>query len=531
MSKNKLVTLILLMGLVMTGLILVQTNSIKKAADIREEQFDQTVRQMLSLVIRKMEEHEAILLIEEELLRSYQQGISSFEDGLLSSILPNGNVRQNFALSFNYSRNPQGYQEQIEFEFTDTLLSIGQTSRGRPGQFPSGFDYLHDYNLRQKSALERQIKENAQLINRLLFPYRPIEERLDAVFLEKTLREELKLQGINLDFKYAVKSFLRGEESLISSSNDFRPTKNVKEYALPLFPNDYERRTANYLVVYFPKRTGYLLNLTGIMVIPTFVLTILLIAIFTYTIFIIFRQKKLSQIKNDFINNMTHELKTPISTISLASQMLQDGSISNTPRTIEHISNVINQESKRLSFQVEKVLQMAIFNEGRMKLRFREIEINELVRGVIGNFELRVNNKNGDLTSDLKATNDIIKGDEVHITNVVFNLLDNAVKYSNETPEIIVSTESRKESLVLSIADKGIGIAKEHQSQIFERFYRVPTGNVHNVKGFGLGLSYVKKIVDAHNGKIIVESVPNKGTKFSIYFPVVNNKKKNGTKG
>ena len=267
------------------------------------------------------------------------------------------------------------------------------------------------------------------------------------------------------------------------------------------------------------------------MVIPIFILTSLLIAIFAYTIFIIFRQKKLSQIKNDFINNMTHELKTPISTISLASQMLQDGSISTTPKTIEHISQVINQESKRLSYQVEKVLQMAIFNEGRLKLRFKELDMNELVRGVIGNFELRVKNSNGDIRSDLQAKNDLIKGDEVHITNVVFNLLDNAVKYSHEIPDITVTTESWKESLVLSVADKGIGIPKEHHSQIFERFYRVPTGNVHNVKGFGLGLSYVKKIVDAHNGKIIVESVPNKGTKFSIYFPLVNNKKKNGTKG
>ena len=264
------------------------------------------------------------------------------------------------------------------------------------------------------------------------------------------------------------------------------------------------------------------------MVIPIMVLTGLLIAIFSYTIWIIFRQKQLSQIKNDFINNMTHELKTPISTISLASQMLQDGSISNTPKTIEHISGVIFQESKRLSFQVEKVLQMAIFNEGRMKLRFKDLRLNELVRGVIGNFELRVKNSNGHLNYELNAKHDIFKGDEVHITNVVFNLLDNAVKYSHEIPEISVTTESRRDVVILSVADKGIGIAKEHQSQIFERFYRVPTGNVHNVKGFGLGLSYVKKIIDAHNGKIIVESIPNKGTKFSIYFPL-NNKKNHGS--
>jgi two-component system, OmpR family, phosphate regulon sensor histidine kinase PhoR len=531
MSRNKLVTLIVLMGLVMTGLILVQTNSIKKAADIREGQFDQTVTQMLTQVIRKMEEHETQSLFEEELLRVYQQGTATPESVFPESELPGALSSESYSLSFSISRNIQFFKEPIEFEFSDSVFSQGPTSRGMPGQFPSAFDKLHDYNLQQKQLLERRLRENVQFFQRVFFRNLPIEDRLDAEFLEKTLREELRVQGINLDFKFAVKTFWRGEESIIAGSPDFKTTKRVKEYRFPLFPNDYVTRKANYLVVYFPKRTGYLLNLTGIMVIPIVILTSLLIAIFAYTIFIIFRQKKLSQIKNDFINNMTHELKTPISTISLASQMLQDASIATTPRTIEHISNVINQESKRLSFQVEKVLQMAIFNEGRLKLRFRELEINELVRGVISNFELRVKNSNGELHSDLQAINDVIKGDEVHITNVVFNLLDNAVKYSNEIPDITVTTESRKESVILSIADRGIGIAKEHHTQIFERFYRVPTGNVHNVKGFGLGLSYVKKIVDAHNGKIIVESVPNKGTKFNIYFPVVNNKKKNGTKG
>jgi two-component system phosphate regulon sensor histidine kinase PhoR len=531
MSKNKLVTLIVIMGLVLSGLIFVQFNSIKIAADMKEDQFDQTVRQMLAVVIRKLEENEVENLLEEELLKANELGFSSFENNLLGNILPQGIGRQNFALSFSYSQSQLGITEQIEFEYSDTSYVVGNTTRGMPGQFPSAFDKLHDYNLEQKRLLERQIREDIQLIHRIFFRNRPIEERLDIDWLDRVLRDELRLQGINLDYRFAVKSYSRGEESLIAGSPDFKTSRKVKEYATPLFPNDYEIRKANWLVVYFPKRTGYLLNLTGFMVIPIVALTGLLIAIFTYTIFIIFRQKKLSQIKNDFINNMTHELKTPISTISLASQMLQDGTISTTPRTIEHISNVINQESKRLSYQVEKVLQMAIFNEGRLKLRFRELEINELVQGVIGNFELRVKNSNGELNYDLKATRDILQGDEVHITHVVFNLLDNAVKYSNGMPLITVATETRKDSVVISIADKGIGIAREYQSQIFERFYRVPTGNVHDVKGFGLGLSYVKKIVDAHNGKIIVDSVPGKGTKFSIYFPVVNNNKKNGTKG
>jgi two-component system phosphate regulon sensor histidine kinase PhoR len=527
MSKQKLVTLIVLMALVMTGLILVQINSIQKSARIREEQFDQTVRQILSQVVLKMEEHERVLILEEELYAARQQDTALLTLPAFGNLLPRGLQEANLSLSFNYSSTTHSLQPRVEYQFTDTIISLRNTTRGRPGDFPSAFDKLHDYNLQQQRLLEQRLSENFQLLQRLFFRSRPIEERIDVGFLTKTLSEDLLFQGISLDYRYAIKTFPTGQEKTISESPGFKSVKKKKEYTHVLFPNDiYE--IPNYLVIYFPKRSGFLIRATGIMVIPTFILTSLLIAIFAYTIYIILKQKKLSQIKNDFINNMTHELKTPISTISLASQMLQDETISNTPKTIAHISSVINQESKRLSYQVEKVLQMAVFNEGRLKLRFREFELNDLVRTVIASFELRVKNKNGVLHTDLRASNDKIYGDEIHITNVVFNLLDNAFKYSNEIPEITVTTETRRESVVLTVADKGIGIPREHQEQIFERFYRVPTGNVHNVKGFGLGLSYVKKIVEAHNGKILVESAVNKGTQFSIYFPF-NNKNNHGT--
>ncbi len=526
MSRKRLVTLIIGMGLVLAGLILVQTNSIKIAAQIREEQFDQTVRHVLSQVVRKMEEHERVMILEEE-LNSNQQNMNQIMPPF-GNLIPRSLQNPGFNLSFSFSQTPQSFQQQIEFEFTDTVASLDITSRGKPGDFPSAFDKLHDYNIQQQRLLEKRMTDNAKLLQRLFWRSRPIEERIDNEFLKNTLIDEFRVQGIDLDYRYAVKTFQRGEEKFITGSPDYKNFKRRKEYTQVLFPNDVYEIIPNYLVVYFPKRSGYLMKATGIMVIPTIIFTGLLIAIFAYTLFIILRQKKLSEIKNDFINNMTHELKTPISTISLASQMLQDETISNTPNTIAHISGVINQESKRLSYQVEKVLQMAVFNEGRLKLRLRDLGLNDLVRNVIASFELRIKNKNGVLSVKLDAANDLIKGDEVHITNVVFNLLDNAVKYSREVPEISVSTRNGKDSVVLSISDKGIGIAKEHQDQIFERFFRVPTGNVHNVKGFGLGLSYVKKIVEVHNGRITVESAVNKGTTFSIYFPV-NNTKHNGT--
>jgi two-component system phosphate regulon sensor histidine kinase PhoR len=528
MSKKRLVTLIVSMALVLAGLIVVQINSIQVASKIREEQFDQTVRHALSQVVRKMEEHERVLLLEEELSMANGQSYNVLDIPSFGKLIPWGLKDPNFSLSFSYSRSTQSVHQQLEFEFTDTIANLDQTTRGMPGDFPSAFDKLHDYNLQQQRLLQQRLSDNAQMLQKFFFRSRPIENRVNEEFLQATLQEEFRFQEINLDYEYAVKSF-RGEEKIIIGSKGFGSyKKKYKDFPLALFPNDYEQQP-NYLVVFFPKRSGYLLKSTGIMVIPTIILTSMLVAIFVSTILIIFKQKKLSQIKNDFINNMTHELKTPISTISLASQMLQDDTISNTPKTIAHISNVINQESKRLGYQVEKVLQMAIFNEGRLKLRFHPFDLNDLVRNVIMSFDIRIKNKNGILRTDLQVMNEKVNGDEVHITNVVFNLLDNAVKYSHEIPEITVSTICGKDSVILSVADTGIGIPKEHQDQIFERFFRVPTGNVHNVKGFGLGLSYVKKIVDAHNGKIIVESTVGKGTKFSIYFPL-NNKNNHGTK-
>lgn len=524
MSRKMLITLIALMVLVMVGLIFVQVNSIIKASEIREEQFDRTIKTSLSQVIKELEVYETKMLIEDEKRR--EQNSSSFhgpED--FDNIIPRSGTGSNINISFSYSQQSiQGtLREEVQVSVIDSFQIQTGSGRGRPGEFPSAFDKLHDYNIQQQQLLEKRINDNTRFLQK--FFYRGgllIEERINPEFLESVLKKEFQEAGINLDFKYAIETSNLGMQRIIFGSKDYNPGRK-KPYSELLFPNDVYDLKPNYLNVYFPKRTGYLLKATGLMVIPTFILTSLLIGIFVYTILIILRQKKLSLIKNDFINNMTHELKTPISTISLASQMLQDHGITTTQKTIDHISQVIYQESKRLSYQVEKVLQMAIFNEGKLKLRFREIDMNNLVMNVINNFEIRVQNKNGELTSDLHATNPVVYGDEVHITNVVFNLLDNAVKYSNGNPEINVTTDTRDKFVIVSVKDKGIGIPKEHQEQIFEKFYRVPTGNIHNVKGFGLGLSYVKKIVEAHNGSIKVESTINKGTKFSLFFPVNSN--------
>ena len=530
MSKKVIISLIVLMALVMTSLILVQTNSIQKAFKIREEQFDQTVSRILRRVVDRLERDEASR-ISNGAYSSSANSSSLFpnsrrETGLLQKRTSDVNV----SFRFSQRRGSTAFSDEFSIQYSDTVVVV-ENERGRPGEFPSAFDMYHDYDSYIRQQYEQRLDERAEMVriiqNQIIFAQLPLQDRINQQLLERILRAEFRENGIDLDFKYAVKTYPHGEEKFVFGDPDYKPD-NRKEYRDVLFPRDIPEPKPNYLRVYFPKRDTYLLKETGIMVIPAAVLTFMLIAIFVYTILIILRQKKLSMIKNDFINNMTHELKTPISTISLASQMLHDNSISNTPKTIEHISNVILQESKRLSFQVEKVLQMAVFNEGRLKLKFKELHFNQLVGTVVHNFELRVKNKGGKLETELLAEKDLMKGDEIHITNVIFNLLDNAVKYSRGEPEIRIKTENKNGYLLVSVEDNGIGIAKEHQDQIFERFFRVPTGNVHDVKGFGLGLSYVKKIIDSHQGKIKVESALNKGTKFTIYFPL--NTKENGKK-
>jgi signal transduction histidine kinase len=240
-----------------------------------------------------------------------------------------------------------------------------------------------------------------------------------------------------------------------------------------------------------------------------------------------FKQKRLSKVKNDFVNNMTHELKTPISTISLASQMLKDNSIPVESKNMGHISNIIDDETKRLSCQVEKVLKTALFNKGKIKIKPKELDVHSIIENVVKSFYIQVEQKDGNIQKSLNADNHVAKVDEVHFTNIIFNLLDNAVKYSNEAPEINIETKNSSGNLVIGIQDNGVGIRKKDQNKIFDQFYRVPTGNRHDVKGFGLGLNYVKRMVEQHGGNISLESEYKKGTRFEIIIPL-NNQQKNG---
>ncbi len=257
--------------------------------------------------------------------------------------------------------------------------------------------------------------------------------------------------------------------------------------------------------------------------IPSFAFTLILLIVFLYTIIVAFRQKKLTEMKNDFINNMTHEFKTPISTISLAAQMLNDNSVRKSPKMLEHISDVINDETKRLRFQVEKVLQMSMFERQKATLRLQDVDANVVIANIVHTFKIKVEKYGGTITAELDAAESTINVDEMHFTNVIFNLLDNAVKYRREDVPLHLQVSTRdieNDRLLITVADNGIGIRKEDLKKIFDKFYRVSTGNRHDVKGFGLGLAYVHKMVGELGGSISVESELKSGTKFKIILPL-----------
>ncbi len=344
---------------------------------------------------------------------------------------------------------------------------------------------------------------------------RPVMQRADSTVLRNCLSTELANNGVNLPFAFSVNT-AGGRE--IYATSDYDPKVN-DIYSIPLFGNtDVSYR----LSVEFPNKHNYIFSSVRF-IIPSLAFSAILLVVFLYTVILAFRQKKLTEMKTDFVNNMTHELKTPIATISLAAQMLEDSSVRKSPESIKHLAGVISDESKRLRFQVEKVLHLSVIDNAESSLKFTDVNANEIIENVVTNFKLKVERQGGTLFADLEATDSDIHVDQLQFTNVIHNLLENALKYSREDvePELSVLTNNPDgRHLEIRVKDNGIGIHKDDLKRIFDKFYRVSTGNRHDVKGFGLGLAYVKKMITAFHGTIQVESTPGEGSTFIMRLPL-----------
>jgi two-component system, OmpR family, phosphate regulon sensor histidine kinase PhoR len=342
-----------------------------------------------------------------------------------------------------------------------------------------------------------------------------MNSEIDAPLLEFLLTTEFEKRNIKADFEYGIydcthEKMVYGDYvSLKESNGKIEKRTNLPKWATASY----------YFGVQFPNRESQILNQMGIWSFSSVVL-LLVIVFFAYTLFVILKQKRLSEIQKDFINNMTHEFKTPIATIAVSTEVLKSPAILQQPERLHNYTTIIENENNRLKQHVERVLQMARLEKEEVSLKREELNFYEILDAVINAMSLNITEGNGRITTNYYAVQATVLADKHHVTNVVSNLIDNAVKYCDHTPEIIVRTHNEANYFVLQIIDNGIGISPENQKKIFQKFYRVPTGNVHNVKGFGLGLNYVKQIVEAHRGRISVQSKEGNGSTFTIFFPL-----------
>jgi len=485
------------MAIALLGLLAMQLMYLEKMVAMRESQFSEIVRRSLYSVSTMLEQNETKYYLEKDLAEAEQMYTGIAQDDFY----------------FDKSREAT----------IDTTLNTEDPSKLRPANRNTLKDLNDSYQMKQE-ILKNQYMHQQGLLNEVIFTIlnessdRPINERADSATVASYLRSELEFNGLTLPFEFAIVNRSNG---MVYKTSGYSPMSQQDVYTQVLFPNDPKNKQ-NMLNITFPSKSDYIFSSVKFLV-PSLAFTFLLLGVFLYTISVAFKQKKLSEIKNDFINNMTHEFKTPISSISIAAQMLNDDSVRKSPETLKHISRVINDETKRLRFQVEKVLQLSLFDRKNATMRLEEEDANASIYNVINTFKLKVEKFGGHINAALDAEDPIINVDRMHFTNVIFNLLDNAVKYRREDvpPELEVSTINPDDDHVqITVADNGIGMKREDLKRIFERFYRVSTGDRHDVKGFGLGLAYVHKMIDLFGGTIRAESEVGKGSKFIITLPL-----------
>jgi signal transduction histidine kinase len=513
MKRITIVLLAVFFSLAISGLILIQLYWIRGAIAITDQQFRYLANKALESVVLGLEE--------KELIQNIVEDIDPASTDSVTAIVPSNSplakklqrYQSNSALLEMYGLNNPGKPIAITSSGHKIYLSSENISTFSTDEATEPSSQIANSEI--KGRVTNKIVSLEKIMEKILRNTPDIRERINPEKLKDELRTALNNVGIYLDFEFSIRS---GRYGTIWKTPGYNDKPGTNKFIIQLFPND-PVPSQNQIVLYCLQEQHYKFEKIGNLGFITLLFTLILLILSTGTFIVIFRQKKISEIRNDFINNMTHELKTPISTISLASQMMADKTIAEKDKNIDGLAKVISDESMRLKFQVEKVLQMAIFERMKMKLNLVETDVHSIIEKAVENFALQIGNRNGMITTDLKATRTFVYIDEIHFLNSISNLIDNAIKYSKDKPDITVSTWNNKKGIMITIEDKGIGISKENLRRIFDKFFRVHSGNVHNVKGFGLGLSYVKKIIDEHNGSIKAESQVNKGTKFTLFLP------------
>ena len=494
------------------GLLYMQVDYINAIGRMRREHFDEGVRRSLYQTAYNLELSEMKYYLTKNIQKDIQKS----------------NINSNNVLELEHSYFVTSDDGNIQSVFemktimnnpANPLTTVNRSSNKRQMTLKEA-QRLSLETLKTRYMYQRALLD--EVVYNMLYQAseKPLSHRVNFRKLHQDLKAELESNGIDLPYHVRV---LGADGKEIYRCAEYREGNDENAYKELLFKNDPPNRMG-VLEISFPAATlnKYIYNSVKFMI-PSTILIMVLLVTFFITVYLFIRQKKVSEIKNDFINNMTHEFKTPISTISLAAQMLQDPSVAKSPSMFGKLSGVITSETKRLRFQVDKVLQMSMFeNSDNASLKMKELDANDLINGVINTFAVKVEQGGGKIISNLEAEDPFVYVDEMHFTNVVFNLMDNAVKYKRQDEPLLLNihTWNSNNNFMLSIQDNGIGISKDNLKKIFDKFYRVQTGNIHDVKGFGLGLAYVKQIIQAHRGSIRAESEMGIGTNFIIVLPL-----------
>jgi two-component system phosphate regulon sensor histidine kinase PhoR len=541
LNKKLLKVIIIAMMVSLSGLIVLQVYTINNAVKLEEKMFEASVNQAIHQVAEIIEKHEVAVNVRDNFNLSSQgkmffMGIDSLvrksttkKDTTTSGLVFWNEISPGELQAEFRQINKDGAVELIEETRFDssgevTFKRIRSASRlSEPNRLQSDFGIHLERNEQVNDPrLERFLKKSGLVsdIFKELFKInvqQNIEERVKPEIIDSLLKEKFHEVGIKTSFEFGIYDLINNK-LFIDHESKYANDLMKSQFRVRLFPHDIFVHP-DYLLVYFPSQSSYIFsNLIFTFIISSLFLLVVIFS-FYYTINTILKQKKVSEIKNDFINNMTHELKTPISTISLACEAMGDPDINRSGRIMDNYIKMIAEENKRLGLLVENVLQTAILDKGDFKLKTERIDIRQVLEKVMKSLSMHLERKKGKLELQLNTERVMVEADPVHITNVMYNLIDNAIKYSKSEPHIIITVSETEKGLGIEVADNGIGISKDQQKRIFEKLYRVPTGNVHNVKGFGLGLSYVKAIVDKHFGQIRLESELGKGSRFLITIP------------
>ena len=519
MSRRTLWIIVSLMSIALVGLVGFQLYWINNAINLSSERFEKDVQESLRNVAEKLERNEMLYLVtknelwENDSLKgaSWTASTSDQHNNEKEFITDSLNQMQRFKFKTNQNKIEFIYQSEVKEGKDEQNVSVITKS------IWSNISDLDNVERIDPKKLENKTSKIEVVVQEILELESGKKSRFHPKVLDSLLHEEFANKGISTAYEYGV--FNKDENNfVIAKANDKELLLNSGLKA-NLFPNDL-LGNVNYLMVNFPKQNSFLLKQISATLATSVVLIGVIIFCFAYAILTILRQKKLSEIKNDFINNMTHEFKTPITTVSLASQALGEEVVINDRKTYERYLKVISDETDKLGSQVEKVLQAASFDKRDFKINRKTVDIVAPLHQLIDSFRVQVESRSGKIETSFSQKSLHAHIDLPHFINAVQNLLDNALKYSDTPPRIEIGLRSDKSGFTLIVTDNGIGIRKEQLGKIFDKFYRVPKGNVHDVKGFGLGLSYVKSIVDAHKGTMTVESQPGKGSAFTIKIPL-----------